>query len=118
LATKKYVLIRVISQIKAINARPIPQALPGQKKDFPTAVAASHNASNSRRRVYHSATRKKQASSYKKNFAIGFRALFLACDVYFFYTECCRKIILLSERLVAMVSADAGFPCVTLCPPW
>jgi hypothetical protein len=40
LATKKYVLIRVISQIKAINARPIPQYLHEETKDFPTAVAA------------------------------------------------------------------------------
>src|SRR5579871_927808 len=42
LATKKYVLIRVISQIKTINARPIPQpsrTLRTTQKDFPTAAA-------------------------------------------------------------------------------
>src|SRR5215471_6060586 len=37
LATKKYVLTNVISQIRTINARPIPQS-PWAKKDFPTAV--------------------------------------------------------------------------------
>ncbi len=54
LATKKYVLIRVISQIKASNARPIPQPPPGRHKRIsPRRLSRfSHNfASNSRRRV-------------------------------------------------------------------
>ena len=69
LATKKYVLTSVITQINSSNARPIPQSSPRRKtirKDFPTAVAPSHNAGNSRRRVYHSRAAKKQGSSRGK----------------------------------------------------
>jgi hypothetical protein len=54
LATKKYVLASVISQINSSNARPIPQpsrTLGTTQTDFPTAIAAFNNASNSRRRV-------------------------------------------------------------------
>jgi hypothetical protein len=58
------VLASVISQIKAINARPIPQSLPQKPRETfshsplprPTAL------SNSRRRVYHSCLSKKQAT--------------------------------------------------------
>ena len=69
LATKKYVLTRVISQIKTINARPIPTIPPipkATRKDFPTAVAAPHSASNSRRRVYHSRARKSKGLTEEK----------------------------------------------------
>jgi hypothetical protein len=56
LATKKYVLTSVISQIKTSNARPIPHSpvrrykVQEDKKDFPTAVLRD-NASIGRRRV-------------------------------------------------------------------
>ncbi len=39
LATKKYVLTNVISQMTASNARPIPDP-PGHQNDFPTAASA------------------------------------------------------------------------------
>src|SRR2546423_15079274 len=74
LATKKYVLTRVISQIKTSNARPIPQPPIWKTKGFPQGCAASHNASTSRRRVYHNATHEKQARCER-----GARAAHVTC---------------------------------------
>src|ERR1035437_267786 len=66
LASKKYVLASVISQINSINARPIPQPSRAQK-DFPTAVASPTARANGRRRVYHSHLRIMQSSFQERN---------------------------------------------------